>query len=300
MIVLYVLLWMLCSSCIEANNGQRAVTYELPAGRLGDQLLAYMHAKWISYQYDIPLLYKPFYYSSEFPLDEQEQPLDPQEPYHTIPLKNLDMLGKKSNSDALFIVPYFPESEYERKSANWAYFPVDWQDTQFISLLRSLISPKVPFEFPPLPKDRVTVAAHVRRGGGYDDPSQQRHWPLKFPPDDFYIEQIRKIHKLLQKPLFVHIFTDDFEPERMAKDYAAALSDIDVVFEYRLAKGTYQDFVLYDLFDMMRYQCLIRPESNYSIVVEKLGNCKIVAHPVHCVLKNKKVVITKTNLAIKD
>ncbi len=47
---------------------------------------------------------------------------------------------------------------------------------------------------------------------------------------------------------------------------------------------------------MMRYHCLIRPESNYSIVAEKLGDFKIVAHPVQGILKDKQIVITETNL----
>ena len=45
----------------------------MPGGRLGDQLIAYMHAKWVSYLYDIPLLYKPFHYSNDLVLDDKEE-----------------------------------------------------------------------------------------------------------------------------------------------------------------------------------------------------------------------------------
>jgi hypothetical protein len=32
----------------------------------------------------------------------------------------------------------------------------------------------------------------------------------------------------------------------------------------------------------MRYDCLIRSESNYSIIAEKLGDYRIVIHPLDC------------------
>src|SRR5271169_5509481 len=52
------------------------ILYEAPSGRFGDQLIAYMHAKWLSYRHDIPLLYKPFIFSHELLLDEKELPHD--------------------------------------------------------------------------------------------------------------------------------------------------------------------------------------------------------------------------------
>ncbi|MFA5306719.1 MAG: hypothetical protein WC365_04680, partial [Candidatus Babeliales bacterium] len=53
-------------------TGISAVTYGLSGGRFGDNLLCYVHAKWISYKYHIPLLYFPFEYSSHLVFDEAE------------------------------------------------------------------------------------------------------------------------------------------------------------------------------------------------------------------------------------
>ena len=49
------------------------LTYDLPGGRFGDQLLSYMHAKWLSYTYDLTLLYKPFIYSEALMVDDEEK-----------------------------------------------------------------------------------------------------------------------------------------------------------------------------------------------------------------------------------
>jgi hypothetical protein len=293
-----------CLCSISAGTAfEKAVTYEQPGGRLGDQLIAYMHAKWISYRYQIPLLYKPFSYSNELILDEEE------EVYlgsltktfqHIVRIENNGTVEENAQSAVLFIAQYFPESSYEMKLFKWPSFAVDWTDAGFISLLRSLIRPKQPAFQPALPCDRVTIAAHIRRGGGFDDPNAALHWPLKFPPDSFYIEEIRHIYELVQRPLFVHIFTDDLAPNSIAEKYQSALADIDVVFDYRCEGNSYKTNVLADLFDMMRYACLIRPESNYSIVAEKLGDYKMIVHPTECHIQGKDVIITGAKVSLRS
>jgi hypothetical protein len=40
---------------------------------------------------------------------------------------------------------------------------------------------------------------------------------------------------------------------------------------------------------MIRYDCLIRPESNYSIIAEKLGDYRIVIHPLDYTSEGKIV-----------
>jgi hypothetical protein len=302
MILRCILVIALCSLFHDVNSSQScAVTYDVPGGRFGDQLINYMHAKWLSYRYGIPLLYKPFSYSYDLVLDDEEELYrGPVSFERILTVEDLNLIEEANVCSTLFITPYFPESSYELKLQKWPSFSVDWQDPEFLSLMRALICLKSAKPQEDLLKDRIAVACHVRKGGGFDDPAQLSHWPLKFPPDDFYIAQIRKIYEIVQQPLFVHIFTDDPDPELIARDYAEALADIDAVFDYRFEGNSYKSHVLTDLFDMMRYQCLIRPESNYSIVAEKLGNFDIVIHPVQCIIKNKQIVITETGIIVKE
>src|ERR1700728_1817882 len=53
---------------------QSYITYALSGGRFGDNLLAFMHAKWFSYRFKLPLLYKPFPYSDQLQLSLDEKP----------------------------------------------------------------------------------------------------------------------------------------------------------------------------------------------------------------------------------
>jgi len=265
----------LCTSLHAAT-----VTYEVPAGRFGDQLLAYMHAKWIAYHYDMPLVFKPFAYSDELVLDEKETlRIPPRCPI--IPIEGNETLDPTSS--ALFMVQFFPESPYDYKHYKWPAFSIDWADPAFRALLRSLIAPKNPAPMLPLSQERVTVALHVRHGSGDDSPIHMPHWPLKFPKDSFYLTQLRTLDILLDHaPLHVHLFTDASNPARIAQQYQEALSDLDIQFTFNTGDSRYKTHVLDDLFDMMRYDCLIRPESNYSIIAEKLSDYRIVIHPLDC------------------
>ncbi|NDD58753.1 MAG: hypothetical protein EBZ47_05820 [Chlamydiae bacterium] len=53
------------------NPNYNYLTYH-GGGRFGDRLIAYMHAKWLSYKYNIPMLYIPFAYSDDLILDDIE------------------------------------------------------------------------------------------------------------------------------------------------------------------------------------------------------------------------------------
>jgi len=49
-----------------------AITWEPNGGRFGDNLLSYSRAKWLSYKFNIPVLYLPFKYSDQLMLHETE------------------------------------------------------------------------------------------------------------------------------------------------------------------------------------------------------------------------------------
>src|SRR3989344_7064790 len=111
----YVIALMLVYS-VHVCAMHHAVTYELSQGRFGDNLLSYIHAKWIAYKYDVPLLYKPFVYSDQLLLHERELL------YSDVvknQFDNIVVLGKHlmpqhdENNSILYIVPYFPESKWE-------------------------------------------------------------------------------------------------------------------------------------------------------------------------------------------
>ena len=223
----------------------QAVTYELSPGRFADNLISYIHAKWISYKYQIPLLYKPFIYSDQLLLHEHE--LRYNETVKNGFSKTI-ILGRNVSVDlndtlsTLYIAPYFPESKYELSCCvnfsgkAWDYFVIDWNDIGFINALRKVIAPTATVMVPHMhmPMDRISVAVHVRRGGNHDTPETLPGFPLKFLPNDFYIRQIKNLYYMLNKhPLYVYLFSDDNNPLGIVHKFEHDLSELDIQFNCR-------------------------------------------------------------------
>ena len=54
--------------------------------------------------------------------------------------------------------------------------------------------------------------------------------------------------------------------------------------------------VLEDFFAMTEFDCLIRPDSNYSTVAEILGDYMLVMHPAEICSKEGKSIVTKVDI----
>lgn len=264
----------------------KAVTYDLDGGRFGDKLLGYLHAKWISYRYNIPLLYKPFIYSEQLNLDKLETHYTPN---HLKKFTRFVRPTYESNIDyetnisTLFTIPYFPENLWEHTpEERWYYFPVNWEDNGFKQELRKMISSK---QFQPslnLPRDRCLVAVHVRMGGGFDDDDTWKKIPLKLPPASYYEEQILYLYEILNhEPLYIHVFTDDKNPEKLVERFQEYTKDLDIQYGCRTQGNAHNANVLDDFFEMTRFDYMIRPDSNFSIVASKLGDFKVVISPLN-------------------
>ena len=121
----------------------------------------------------------------------------------------------RKQDDVLICIPYFPESKHDITKYHTFHFDVDWSDKNFKELLRKELTPLIPLEKIKIPDDKITVALHVRKGGGHDAPLfQRRHklkfpdlaYPLKFPPDSYFIDQLIKLSEILNdKPLYVFL-----------------------------------------------------------------------------------------------
>ena len=193
-----------------------AVTYEFSSGRFGDNLLSYLHAKWFSFQRNIPLIYRPFFYSSDLVLDDLETSYGisatkpaarhfiVRGPIHSISLP------------ILYVCPYFPEDKWELEhDKNWFYFEVDWKHPEFRKIARQMIAPKRPLPLIIPPSDTINIALHVRQGGGYDHAKIHLEVPLKLPPLSFYIEGLLKIVDLFpNRLLYCYLFTDAVHPSQ--------------------------------------------------------------------------------------
>lgn len=285
-----------------------AVTYTFSGGRFGDNLLAYCHAKWISYKYNIPLLYKPFDYSDHLMMHTLEQHYSQTvvEKFDAVLyLKNTAFI--KAEKNILYIVSYFPESAYELARPEFAhYFFVDWQDKIFKKELQKMICPVDMLPTITLPANYISTAVHVRKGTGFDIASLADFntlcvgCPIKCPPDSYYLEQLEQLSCMFpDRLLYVYIFTDHTDPEEIVLQYKQALDKPFMVFDYQKQPIDYNTVILADFFNMMHFDCLIRSDSNFSLVSSKLGNHQLVIYPSGYTILENQVTIDQVTLIRK-
>jgi hypothetical protein len=281
-------LWLLLLANIvtAAPLGDKAVTYGTVDGRLGDALVAYMRAKWLSYRYGIPLLYRPFPYSDQLKLHTKELSYEKYLPYFQIEqhIRELADIERPVEQPTLFVLPYFSESLVEYRDFEYfqkcSWFPVNWESRAFRKLLARCIAPRKRLHIIKPPEDRFSVALHVRLGCGFDPPEALRMWPLKFPPLCWYRDQLLYIKKLCGKrKIYVHIFTDDPNPAGLAEYFRVAVRSKRIKFDYRRCCNAHNANVLEDLFSMAQFDCLIRPMSNLSFVSGVIGKAKLMIYP---------------------
>jgi hypothetical protein len=299
------------SAEIAVNTSRYFVTYEFSGGRFGDNLIAYLHAKWISYKYGIPMLYKPFEYSSDLMLDELEIP------YAQIskPMKQLDFF-KSFNSNyynldqaqTIYIVPYFPESKWEREVCKggdgniWPYFRAGWEDPDFRKLCKKFLQPKENYSLVKPPSDCINIAIHYREGGGYDYGDFALGFLTKFPSLDFYVQGLLKIIRIFDKqPLYCYLFTDARNPLDLVDKIKSKIPpETNIFFDFRSVGNSHDKNVLEDFFSLFNFDVLIHAESNFSMVPALLHPYSIIYRIASAHLEGRTPVIDKVYFRVDE
>ncbi len=282
-------------------HASSAITYSFNGGRLGDNLTTYIKAKWLSYKYNLPLLYQPFPYSDQLKLHELETryTYEKSKEYKThvmrLSIASENAIKIDRNAHALYWVHlYF-------KLAGWSELD-EIRDERFIALLKKLIAPRGSLPLMELPKDKISVAVHVRRGGTFEKPDFSKttgmiYPPLRFPPDQFYIDQLKKLPAYFPgQHFYVHIFTDDPDPRSIAQKYEAAVDNAFFSFNFRAHNNGHDHNVLDDLFAMARFDCLIRPASGFSRIAQLIGKHTMVIAPTTCSFEGDTLIITEVKV----
>lgn len=264
---------------------QNFVTYEFSGGRFGDCLLSYLHAKWIAYHYNMDLLYKPFEYSSELVLHDEEKEYSNFNNRLSFKISSLLTNPDLNFKDVVFSCPYFPEIKWEldRGTEGYGpiYFPVNWKDKGYRTLARQMIAPKNPLPLIQPPEDAINIAIHVREGGGFDDKEHFFKHPLKTPPFTYYAECLNRVIALFpQRQLHCHLFTDAVDPQELVNFMKSKIPpSTSIEFECRDSGNRHNANVLLDFFSFFNFDIMIRPESNYSIIPSLIGDFAIVYIP---------------------
>ncbi len=310
--IFYSIIFSLCWPIVVTAQANQAVTYWDKGGRFGDRLIAYAAAKWISYKFNIPLLYKPFHYSFMLQLSRDEKKYS-QEIAKQFRKKleigsNRDVI-KHGKNNVLFIIRgvYFRIAGYRSLEQT---IKCMLQDKYFVTELQNMIQPIDPLPQISLPQDKVTVAVHVRKGGGFDRPlcsiqyysnsskfPADKQWPIKFPPEQYYVDQIKRITTLFDDvPLFMYIFTDDPNPLGLVNRIKEAVNKENITFSCRQSGNAHNGHVIEDFYNMSRFDCLIRPGSHFGISAQLLGNHKVIIYPKHWKWEGRKLIIDEVSI----
>lgn len=303
------------------------ITYELNPGRLGDHLLAYIKAKLIAnFEGGLPINYLAFRWSDHLALSLYEKSF-PIKKYKKIKINSYKKKGKNkktqifrtnrlSDGDFPITAPSKPTAyicDLKTKIESFGGFNSIYEyirsNQSFKSELLRMIAPIEPIEQLAIPADMVSVAIHIRTGGTFEKTSLQkdmsqkkvsiveRQYPTRFPPEKYYVQQLKNIADIIKKPLFVHIFTDDTNPLAIVTRFKNELSsDYSITFSCRTNENDHDLNVLYDLFNMTRFTCLIRPASSFSKIAQLLGNHQIIIYPAKASWTGNQVIVNKVTI----
>jgi hypothetical protein len=292
-------LWA-CAAAVEAAGCCGVTNDAQGGGRFGDKLLTYLRAKWISHRYQIPFFYQPFDHSQKLVLHEKERRF--QKGSYAVEPLSIEALERQEERRAAYVwmCPYFPFDRWEIEKYGYQSFDVDWKDPAFRKSVLRLLAPRTSLPLIRPPADTVNIALHIREGGSVDDAATRARLPLKFPPLEFYQEALSYIvAKYPGRQILCHLFTDAADPSRFIAplEKALASSGDRVRFAYRQEKP--KDLhVLADFFSLFHFDCLIRPQSNFSIIPSLLHDYAIVYAPVRFAAEGERVEIKEVAIEI--
>ena len=100
--------------------------------------------------------------------------------------------------------------------------------------------------------------------------------------------------------MYVHIFTDDKNPQELLKRCEETVNKANIAYGTRTTDNRYDLNVLDDFFAITQFDCLIRGDSNFSIMASKLACHKIVLAPKGWRWEEQKLIIPEHMVCRKN
>lgn len=142
----------------------------------------------------------------------------------------------------------------------------------------------------------TTTNLNVSDTSYYSNYPLDRGCPIKYAPDQYYVDQIKKISTDLGDiPLFVQLFTDDINPLALLEKIKNVVNKPNITFHYHNNRDySYRDQMAQDLYSMSRFNILIRSHSYFAKTAELMGNHTLIIFPIDFKwITSSKLVITK-------
>ncbi len=290
---------------------KNGISYQLTKGRVGDQMIVYAQTLWFAHENNLDFFYHPFSRAENFALHTA---------HDLIYDKNIEKIFDKVvpiTKNTSFNLNDYEKTLYFN-SLNTKKTPFENLDSiqivalenpWFKKLLQKLFTPIFYIQKLNTPKEFISVAVHIRTGSGTDrgcisksffstleyynlpekaiDKSNLKslfsdeQYPNKFPPYQFYIDQINLLIRLFpNKKFFIYIFTDHKNPVYVANLLSTHInSKNQCLFKTSLPKREkIISSVEQDFYWMSQCDFLIRAGSNLSRAAQLLGNHSLVIY----------------------
>jgi len=117
---------------------------------------------------------------------------------------------------------------------------------------------------------------------------------LKFPPEQYYVDQIKKVSSDLgDRPFCIWIVTDDKTPSMLVKRIKKAVNKPNITYRYLYnRKKTHNERIIEDLWCLAQCNGLIRSQSHFAKIAELMGNHEFVFFSGSHKWVDKKMIIT--------
>ncbi len=257
-----------------SDGASSVVTYTLNGGRFGDTIHVLAQAYWLSYAHGIQFRYIPFEHG-EFLRVSQEHPC-----YNPADFScdyYIDHLMPRHQhfyvkNDYLYVVHYH------------SGIKINWQDDSFKQAFKKVLMPIQELAIPAFVSN--CLAVHIRTGGSFtpDDFEEKQRNPAKFPNIDYYVKAVALLLNDFPDVTDIMICTDDVDPYGIVQQIREELSKIgnqECIFH--LSSDYYGDSqmnVIYDFLLLQHARFLVRPQSNFSLYAELLGDHVCVVKPL--------------------
>jgi hypothetical protein len=121
-----------------------------------------------------------------------------------------------------------------------------------------------------------------------------QYWPLKYPPEQFYIDQVKMVIRSKSSYNFtIKIITDDKDPAALLQRFKDHIQGPNVTIErYDNTGKEFKTRIIEDLYLMSQCDIFIHAKSSFAFVADVMGNHKTVIYPAGSRWINNKLIIT--------
>lgn len=304
------LLFLLYASSVQLEAGvtnrpsdkaPKAVTYDFSGGRFGDNLVSYLHGKWVAHVLNLPLLYRPFELSDQLVMHKEELWLEDFRFTYVKKFRKGMELSSLDRKGTLAVIPFFPEFKWEIKNLGFAYphMTVNWDDEIFQKNYKAMIKPIKQVAYIDVPPGRISVAIHYRSARGVSSDQEYVNFTQRFLPLEYYVAQWSKLLEVLgDRPIYLHLFTDDPNPSDLITKFNLNVPNSNVIYGFRTPEEDKLQTVLNDFFCLANFDCIIRSDSNFSLCAALVGDVAIEMFPIDSVVEDNVRKVTEFGMKI--